>query len=304
MTAPDQLRIAAAQPRLAPRPGLSVDVARAVELTARAAASGADLLLLPEGFPGPLDVPAAGEPYDDATVERMAAAAAEHGIAVCWSRVEPRRDGAHELVVYLVDRTGRTLLRAPRTHPATLPPEDTGGPIAPGTSLPTVEIAGVGIGVVICSELWLPEVARIHAIHGAEVLLSPAGGRFTDLSDHWRLLARCRAIENLCHVALATNLHGDEEGSTLIAGPEGVLAASWTDELVVADLDLARSRWLRANDDSLAEPKPFRSIPGLLRARRPELYEDLLRSVPDRYDYQRPRTVIDPPDSGAGTSPP
>ena len=46
-------------------------------------------------------------------------------------------------------------------------------------------------------------------------------------------------------------------------------------ELALAELDLVRARWLRDHDDSMAEPKPFRSLPGLLRARRPKLYGEL-----------------------------
>ena len=56
-------------------------------------------------------------------------------------------------------------------------------------------------------------------------------------------------------------------------------------ELVCADLDLERLRWLRDNDDSMADPKTFDSIPGLLRARRPELYAELAAPQADAYDY-------------------
>ena len=35
----------------------------------------------------------------------------------------------------------------------------------------------------------------------------------------------------------------------------------------------------------MAEPKPFTSIPGLLRARRPELYADLVAPQHDAFDY-------------------
>ncbi len=47
--------------------------------------------------------------------------------------------------------------------------------------------------------------------------------------------------------------------------------------------------WLRDRDDSIAEPKPFSSIPGLLRARRPELYEDLTKPAEDLFDYFNPQ---------------
>ncbi|MCB0828624.1 MAG: hypothetical protein KDB62_07440, partial [Solirubrobacterales bacterium] len=68
--------------------------------------------------------------------------------------------------------------------------------------------------------------------------------------------------------------------------PEAVLAESSGPGLCVADLDLERARWLRDTDDSMAEPKPFDSLPGLLRARRPELYGPLTEPRDGLYDYE------------------
>jgi predicted amidohydrolase len=170
-------------------------------------------------------------------------------------------------------------------------PTLSGVSIAPGDELGYTDLDGLGVGVLICSELWLPEVARSLAVAGAEVLLAPAGGRLTRVAPNWRLLARARAIENLCHLALTQALFGDEAGSALIAGPEDVLAESSEPGLLVADVDLGRARWLRAGDDSMLEPKPFASLPGLLRARRPELYGELTTQRSGLYDYDAAATT-------------
>lgn len=281
--APDRFRLAVAQPPLIAEPDPEANVARAIDLIARAAPTGASLVLFPEGSPGPYR---AQWSYD--AMPAMAGAAARHGIAVCWSRMEAGEDGHFRLVVYLHDREGVQRLRYERSHPATLPPADTGSWVAPGKALCTVDLDGVRLGVVVCSELWVPEPARILALRGAEVLLSPAGGRFTTLTDNWQLLARARAIENHCHVALTANIHRGEAGPAMIAGPEHVLAASPTEELVVATCDLGRARWLRDRDDSIEDPKPFDAIPGLLRARRPELYGELAEPRTDVFDYTTP----------------
>ena len=142
------------------------------------------------------------------------------------------------------------------------------------------------MGIVICSELWLPEVARGLAVAGAEVLLAPAGGGFGRVAANWRLIARARAIENECYVGMTQALFDQEGGAALIAGPEAVLAESGRPGLVIADCDLERARWLRAHDDSMAVPKPFASLPGLLRARRPEMYGALTEPCAGLYDYE------------------
>jgi predicted amidohydrolase len=276
----DRYRLAVAQPHHDRDPHAERNVARAADLVARAAAAGARLVLFPEGFPGPFRP---GPPYDAGP--RMAQAAAEHGVLVCWSRTERCADGRYRLVVRVLDREGRQVVRYERAHPATLPPAETGMWVAPGDALCRFTLDGVPMGLVVCSELWVPEPARVLALCGAEVLLSPAGGAFTSLTENWQLVARVRAIENLCHVALTNNRYAGEQGAALIAGPEHVLVASGTDDLLVADLDLARARELRDRDDSMAEPKGFASIPGLLRARRPELYGDLAAPQADAFDY-------------------
>lgn len=131
-------------------------------------------------------------------------------------------------------------------------------------------------------------MARVLAVRGAELILSPAGGRFSTLTSNWQAIARARAIENLCYVALSNNIFGDEVGAAMIAGPEHVAIQSGSEDLLVATLDLARVRWLRAHDESLKEPKSFASIPGLLRARRPELYRELAEPVDGLFDYHTP----------------
>lgn len=300
MNPPDTLRLAVAQPRFVggDRSERNVDVAEA--LIARAAADGADLILFPEGCPGPtLRQPL--DTYDP--TDRMEAAAATHGIVVVWSRMERCGDGRFRLVVYAVERDGTTVLRYERAHPATIPVADEGHGVwtAPGPELcPVVELAGVPMSVVVCSELWVPESSRVQAVRGAEVLLSPAGGGFTSLSENWKAIVRVRAIENLCHVAMTDNIWRDEIGAATIAGPERVLISSGTEDLLVATLDLARARWLREHDDSIVEPKGFESIPGLVRARRPELYGELVAPADDTFAFfDDPTELVEAP-SGTG----
>lgn len=276
----DSYTLAVAQPRTAPPERRAENVGRAVELIAEAAGRGADLVLFPEHCPGPFFP---GEDFDAAP--EMSAAAAEHGIAVCWSRMEKGTDGLWRLTVYVVDRAGEQVLRYERSHPATVPVSDTGAHVAPGPELASFELDGIPMGIAVCSELWIPEPARVLALRGAQILLSPAGGGFTSLAPNWEMIARVRAIENQCYLALTHNLYDVESGSAMITGPEHPLVKAGRAELAVATVDLARLRWLRENDDQLGAVKSFDSIPGLLRARRPELYGELSEPRDDLFDY-------------------
>jgi predicted amidohydrolase len=278
----ESIRLAVVQPEPLAPPRDADNVVAAVAAVRRCAASGAELVLFPEGYPGPLR---AASSYDAAPA--LAQAARESACAVCWSRVERGDDRRHHKVVYLHGPDGEVALRYVRSHPATgdVHPTLSGVSLAPGPALATVDVCGVHVGVLVCSELWLPEIARVLAVRGAEVLLAPAGGGFGNVAENWRLIARARAIENQCYVGLTQSRFDGEAGSALIAGPEGVAAAGEGED-VVADLDLERVRWLRAADDSMANPKPFRSLPGLLRARRPGLYAELTSDREGLYDYE------------------
>ena len=272
-----------AQPRRISGEDGSPNVGHAVHLIGQAAQAGADLVCFPEFSPGPVR---AKDSFYDAT-PAMSAAAAAGNINVVWSRTEVCPDGLTRLCVYVVGRDGVTVLRYERTHPATIPYTEKGEGelVSPADVFGEFTIDGLSFGLVVCSEMWTPEVPRIVALRGAEIILSPAGGGFTSLTRNWQLINQARAIENVCYVGLTNNLWGPEQGAAMITGPEHPLVLAGRRELIVADLDLARLRWLRGNDDSMVEPKTFDSIPGLLRARRPELYGDLVAPQVDAFDY-------------------
>ncbi|MEQ6903601.1 carbon-nitrogen hydrolase family protein [Nocardioides sp. YIM 152588] len=281
--APRNYVLAMAQPRRVGGrgPGGPADVDHAVELVDRAVAAGADLVCFPEFSPGPIDADAF---YDAAP--QLSAAAKAGDVNVVWSANERAEDGRYHLAVHVIGRDGAEVLHYLRTHPATIPAEETHGQLtSPGPEFGNFVLDGIPMGIVVCSEMWTPEVPRIVALRGAEIILSPAGGGFTSLTRNWQIINQARAIENLCYVGLTNNLWGEEQGAAMITGPEHPLAFAGREELVVATLDLDRVRWLRGHDDSIAEPKPFDSIPGLLRARRPEMYGDLVAPQPDAFDY-------------------
>ncbi len=283
MSRQEGFRLAVAQPSVGEDRPEESRVLDSTAMIREAAEAGAELLLFPESYPGPIT---AGLGFDAGP--EIAAACKDAGIAACWGRVEPSGDGRYFTVVHLTDRNGRRAGRYVRSHPATgdVHPVLSGAPMAPGPALGVFVLGGLRFGVVVCSELWNPEICRVLALRGCEILLAPAGGGFHRVAGNWQLLARARAVENECFVGLTQQLFGDEAGSALIAGPEGVLASGAGSGLLVADLDLGRARWLRSNDDSMQQPKPFSSLPGLLRARRPELYRELGEQSDGLYDYE------------------
>ncbi|MGE0605752.1 MAG: nitrilase-related carbon-nitrogen hydrolase [Pirellulales bacterium] len=168
-----------------------------------------------------------------------------------------------------------------------------------GRDIMVFDIGKCKIGTIICYDNQFPEVARIMALRGADVILMPHAareGRWDDTpqseaaarSHVFRYFTSCyaqRARENACFCVLADQAgragivpgyppdHPNQPhhpGAGLIFGPDGTLLAHAStehirDEMIVHILDAA----------SLAQQ---RSLPNYtLRTRRPELYAELVR---------------------------
>src|SRR5207247_10835905 len=69
-----------------------------------------------------------------------------------------------------------------------------------GDRVVTAEVDGITFGLTVCYDLRFPELYRSLALRGAQILMVPAGFTLHTGRDHWEVLLRARAIENLCYV--------------------------------------------------------------------------------------------------------
>lgn len=253
-----------------------VDLDRARRYIAAATDADADLILLPETFPGRWR-----SPIEDTPTGELAAMAADAGAIVVGGFPEPLADDPHRAynTVGLFDARGGEIGRYRRTTPEHAPWIYEGGKLwdfdwVPADELPVFDVGRTTVGVLVCSELFVPELSRILVLQGAEVLLMPAGviRPSSDLYAAWRTVAWSRAIENLAAVALCSNATpATEDSLACVCAPETVLLEAHEEGVHMADIDLERIRWLRAEQDRLFDgPKPWKVKPGVLRDwRRP-----------------------------------
>jgi len=101
-----------------------------------------------------------------------------------------------------------------------------------------------GLGLSICYDVRFPELYRVLALEGAELLTVPAHFTFHTGRDHWEVLLRARAIENQCFVVAANQVgsHGGgyrSGGRSMIIDPWGLVLATAPDSeaVLVAKLD-------------------------------------------------------------------
>lgn len=281
------VRVAAVSPRSVRGRAEEENVHAAVGYIREAADVGARVVVFPEGYPGPYNGPAA---YS--SLEPLSETAREHDVYVIAGMVERTADYGddeiYRLAMKLIAPSGQVI----GSHARVLPnPKEMntflmgGKVIAPGDSLEVFPSDAGNIGMLVCSEAWSPELPLILALKGADILFAPIGGAVYELYDHWKCVLKTRAFENTVYVVTCQNIWGMEDSLGMIVGPDGVLAESTEPGVLVADLDLDRLEWLRSQTQELKFPKPYRSIPGLLRHRRPELYEEITAPRSDLYDF-------------------
>ena len=286
-----KIRMAAVQPRSHTGDDEHENGREALEWLDRCAKRGADLVLFPEGYPGPINPKNHYEAFGP-----LAERAARLGLHVVGSRLEPASPGKFFVGLHLIDDHGRTSGVYRRSAPT--------GPYvyhdipawgfdyeASDAGLPVFQTRLGKIGLLVCSEVFATELSRSLAIQGADLILMPAGGTINELLPAWQTLIWARAIENLVYTATTQNLYASQEkGVAMIAGPERVHAKSPRPGVIVAELDLERLQYLRDEDEHVTIPKPYRTVPGVMRWRRPQLYLEALA--------QPPREVSRPGDAG------
>lgn len=272
------MKLAVVQPRTRLGPDEESNVKDAMRYIDEAAARGAELVMFPETYPGPWT---AHRRYDP--LEPLAARARSAGIHVVAGTTEPvpgTADGFH-IVCLLIGSDGRLIGKYRRTCPRG-PYIYKGGRLwdfqyTEADEVPVFSTPLGTVGINICSEVFVPELQRILALKGAEIILLPAGW-VMDFNENWLTLVRARAIENLAITATAHNLIGDNEGMAMIVSPERVVAASTAEGLLLADVDLDRVRELRGLRPKISGSHEFATIPGVLGFRRPEVFS---RNLPD-----------------------
>ena len=115
------------------------------------------------------------------------------------------------------------------------------------------------IGLTICYDLRFPELFRTLASDGADVFTLPAAFTAATGIEHWHVLLRARAIENLAYV-IAAGQYGEHPGGrstfghSLIVDPWGRIVAEQAEGNchIAAEIDADMTRKLRSEFPVLA----------------------------------------------------
>ena len=220
-------------------PVVAENIVAARRLVAAAAATGAQLVTLPEYWPimGMTDADKVGhaeQPGAGPIQEFMAAAAREHGIWLIGGTLPLVSADAGKVL-------NTTMVYGPDGQPAGRYDKihlfgfnkggesyDEARTIVPGVAVGSFEAPFGRVGLSICYDLRFPELFR--AMGECALIVVPAAFTHTTGLAHWEVLLRARAIENQCYVLASAqggrHLNGRRTfGHSMLVDPWGEVKA-------------------------------------------------------------------------------
>ena len=220
------------------------NLSTALRLVGAAADQGARFVGLPEnfGYMGPEEERIAGaESVEGPTVSALREVARQRRIFVLAGSISEKVDApgktANTSVLVADDGSIAAAYRKIHLFDVHIPDgaryaeSET---VVPGRE-PVVARTALGtIGLTVCYDLRFPELYRALSSQGAELLTIPAAFTLFTGKDHWEVLVRARAIENLAYVVAPAQVgrHSANRvtfGNAMVVDPWGVVLARCAD---------------------------------------------------------------------------
>ena len=209
--------------------------------------------------------------------------ARELGVHVVWGSY--RRSGPRGAVynsAILINDQGEIAGIYDKTHPAPWERQDGGGWALVGQSAEVFKTSLADIGMIICYDGDFPELSRLLAVKGAEIIVRVSALQRS--YDIWYITNAARAYDNHVYL-LASNLVGPDAsgnygfGHSMILNPIAwrLAQARGTQEIIAARLDPDPMRYITWGSKSLQNFDH-------LEDRNLQLYEEILKEARSRFE--------------------
>jgi len=169
-----------------------------------------------------------------------------------------------------------------KTHPFPTERLDGGGWTTPGKEAVVVDTKLGKIGMIICYDGDFPELSRVLAIQGAEIITRPSA--LLRSFEIWDMTNKARAYDNHVYVVAVNSVGADAEnnyyfGSSMIISPiaQKLAQARGTEEIISAKLDPNPLKYVTYGTNS---PMIFDH----LEDRNLEVYKDILKEAKSPFE--------------------
>jgi len=233
-----------------------------------------DILCLPEDFLGSVKCPL---PISNLPIKALCKKAMDlHTYFIATFYVE--EEGNVYNTSFVINREGKICGKYRKMHPTCA--EINKYKVAPGKQFGVFELDFGKIGIMICFDIEFPEVCRILALYGAEIVFWPTQAYGFSEFDY-ELKAKARAIDNQIYLVSSNfaiedpYLPGKVLRRSYIINPYGDMIActGYHSGIAVANIDLDdKYRYYDPVSKEVVNWKAY-----IFQNRRPDLYDALLK---------------------------
>lgn len=234
----------------------ALNIKKAVNMMREAAQNKADMVILPEMFNCPYDNEKfreyAENRTDSRTLQVVAAAARKFKLHLVAGSIPEAEDGKIYNSSFIFNPEGVLIGHHRKLHlfDIDIPGEISfkeSETITSGDRITVLETVICRLGVAICYDIRFPELLRLMALKGVELMVIPGAFNQKTGPAHWEVLVRSRAVDNQFFVAAASpasneNLSYIAYGHSMVVDPWGdIIARSGPDEeIIYAEINISR----------------------------------------------------------------
>jgi len=166
---------------------------------------------------------------------------------------------------FLINKSGKILSKYRKIHLYDALGFRESNKLIPGSKITLPSKTKIGkIGMLICYDLRFPEMSRILATAGSEILVAPSAwvkGKMKE--EHWLTINKTRALENGCYVIAPDQVGNIYCGRSIVVDPFGKIL-----------VDMKKRQGISIVNISIHKVDEIRKVLPLLKHRRTDLYTD------------------------------
>lgn len=239
----------------------SANIKKAKKMISSASKKGAELIILPEMFNCPYDNSRfrdyAENPSKSPTLDAMAEISRDKQIHLVAGSIPELSQGNIYNTSFFFNDKGAILGFHRKMHLFDI---DVPGKIffkesdtlTAGEKITVIESDLGKVGIGICYDIRFPELSRLMALKGADILVYPGAFNLTTGPAHWKTLLRSRALDNQIFIAATSPARNENAsyvayGHSLICNPWGevIKEAGSGEEIIYSTINLEDNSKIR-----------------------------------------------------------
>lgn len=224
-----------------------------IKLIKKVSIEGADIAVLPEMFCCPYDnsfFKEYGEEEGGLAYQSLSNAAKDNNIYIVGGTIPELDDDLVYNTSYVFNRNGEKIGKHRKMHLFDIDVE--GGQsfkesdvLSAGNNVTVFNTEFCKIGLAVCYDIRFPELSRLMAVEGAEIIIIPGAFNMTTGPAHWELHLRGRAVDNQVYtigVAPARDYDSlyHSYGNSIIVSPWGNIVNKLDEKegYIIQEIDL------------------------------------------------------------------